>query len=248
MSWEVYLTVGLAVLFLSIGFGVDNQLFRRLSLLYSTAFLLLSASKYVEGQAIFVNKVMNVFGYVLWLIIFYINYRLVVLERKEENSKYIDPLTGAKNRAYFEEVLKEKAANFERLNIRYVVFFLDMDNLKYINDNFGHDVGDKALSELAKAMKDSIRKDKDILVRLGGDEFVLVSPVGACADALIIVNRIENTLMVSSKELPFPISVSVGFACFPDDGKDFHELLKIADKRMYEIKYSRKSGNVSGIR
>lgn len=239
MSYEVYLSIGLAVLFFSVGLGVGNQIFRRLSVMYSVAFLLISVGKFVEGQAIFADRLLSFFGYAMWVFIFYVNYRIVVLERKQEGQEYLDALTGVKNRLYFEKVLKDKVGRYELLDVSYVVFFFDMDNLKQINDTFGHSLGDKAIAEFAKALKASFRSE-DIIVRYGGDEFIAVANVKACADALVIASRIEHYLEAKNKDLPFELSASMGFSCFPDDGKKFDELLKLADKRMYDIKHSKK--------
>lgn len=80
-----------------------------------------------------------------------------------------------------------------------------------------------------------------MIVRYGGDEFVVVANVRACADALVIVTRIEHYMEAKNRDLPFELSFSIGFSCFPNDGKKFDELLRLADKRMYEIKYNKKS-------
>ncbi len=239
MPYEIYLTVGLAILFFSVGLGVNNQLFRKLSAMYSVAFLLISVGKFVEGQAIFADKLLSFFGYAMWVFIFYLNYRLVALERRKEGQEYLDALTGVKNRLYFEKVLKEKVSRYEMLGVPYVVFFFDMDNLKQINDTLGHSVGDEAIVKFAKALKENFRRE-DMIVRYGGDEFVVVASVRTCADALVILSRIEHYTEAINKGLPFRLSFSVGFSCFPEDGKNFNELLNLADKRMYEIKYSKK--------
>lgn len=130
MFYEIYLTIGLAVLFFLVGLGVGDQIFRKLSLMYSVAFLLISVSRFIQGQAVFAGKILSFFGYTMWVFIFYMNYRLVVLERRQEGREYIDALTGVKNRLYFEKVLREKLKKYEMLGMPYVVFFFDMDNLK----------------------------------------------------------------------------------------------------------------------
>ncbi len=240
MTYEIYLTLGLAVLFFSVGLGVGNEVFRRLSIMYSMAFLLLSAGKYLNMQAVFADKLLEFLGYAIWVLIFYLNYRFVISEKAEQDEKYKDPLTGVGNRLYFEKLLKDRAGNFERLNIPYVVFFIDMDNLKVINDTYGHEAGDEAIKDLARVIKQNTRRDKDKLARVGGDEFVLLAPVRACSDALVLISRIENALEELNKQRDFNISFSLGFACYPDDGKHFDELLKLADKRMYQIKFAKK--------
>ncbi len=247
MPYETYFTTGLAILFFSLGLGVRDSLFKKLSLMYSVAFLLLSTGKLVEGQVVFADTLLNFSGYIMWVFIFYLNYRFVVIERAQEEEKYIDPLTGIKNRTYFEKVLQEKVDNYERLGLKYAVFFFDMDNLKQINDTFGHEAGDKAIGELAKAIKESLRSG-DVVVRFGGDEFVVLALVKACSDALVIINRVEETLKSKTADLPYKVSFSAGFSCFPDEGKNFKELLKLADKRMYEVKHGKRMQDFSDIR
>ena len=66
-------------------------------------------------------------------------------------------------------------------------------------------------------------------IRYGGDEFLFVAPIRACGDSLIILERIERNLEELNQSLEIPLSVSIGFACYPDDEKDFRKLLEVAD-------------------
>ncbi|GAB6076207.1 GGDEF domain-containing protein [Desulfurobacterium crinifex] len=117
------------------------------------------------------------------------------------------------------------------------VVFIDLDNFKQVNDNFGHRKGDEILKEFASFLKESFR-DYDIIGRLGGDEFIIV-----------LTNIDSNTLkrrLLSFKEevrekfKKFDISTSIGVSCSPYDGDDFDRLVTIADSRMYEAKKSGK--------
>lgn len=251
MGWELYLAFGLAVLFFTIGFLVgDNVLFRRLTTLYSVSFLLISVGSVLGNSNLVLSSLLNISGYLMFIPIFYINYKLVKSYRSSVNKAYIDPLTGVYNRIFFDEVLSSRVEDYERLNVSYTVFFVDVDDLKHVNDNFGHEAGDKLLSEVGKFLKSSFRMDKDAVVRYGGDEFVIVAETGACVHALNILHRIEANLVSLQNHLNFPISLSIGFACYPEDGKDLKKLIKMADERMYNIKREkkRKTGNVSDLR
>ncbi|MEN3028593.1 MAG: GGDEF domain-containing protein [Aquificaceae bacterium] len=250
MGWEVYPVLGLAVLFLASGFLFgDNPLFRRLAILYSVSFLLISAGYYLRGYLSNLSVLFNISGYLMFIPVFYINYRLVKSYRKSMDRMYVDPLSGVYNRLFLEEVLSSIVLDYERLNNRYVVLFVDVDNLKQINDSFGHSAGDKLLTEVGKLLKSSLRAGRDAVVRYGGDEFLIVAEVNTCANALSIVQRIEAEVSAVRSSLGIPVSLSIGFACYPEDGKDFKQLIKLADERMYNIKSSNKKlKDVSDIR
>jgi diguanylate cyclase (GGDEF)-like protein len=120
---------------------------------------------------------------------------------------------------------------------------LDLDNLKPINDTFGHQAGNRALCAVAAVLRGGIRP-YDICVRYGGDEFiVLLSDFGADQAA---AKRIELQKAVES--MPFSVgdllrvrlTISVGAAVFPADGDSYEALLQAADRRMYEDKAARK--------
>lgn len=176
----------------------------------------------------------------------FLNYKFIRLERQKLKEKYIDPLTGVLNRSYMEEVLKKDLSSMESIGLNYVVIFCDLDNLKQTNDTYGHSKGDELLKRCAKILKSSLRAQDDTVIRYGGDEFVIVAPVKGCVDSLIIIERIERRLKEENLSVDIPLSFSLGFACYPEDGKSFEELLKIADKRMYENKKKRKQGESFG--
>lgn len=121
--------------------------------------------------------------------------------------------------------------------------FLDLDGFKAINDNYGHDVGDKLLKEVANRMKGVIRKT-DTAARIGGDEFLIilsninekdeVIPIAKSLLSEIIQPIFINDLMVS-------VGVSIGISIFPDDSNNIQELIKKADIAMYKIKKTTKN-------
>ncbi|MCS7195760.1 MAG: GGDEF domain-containing protein [Aquificaceae bacterium] len=237
MGWEVYLILGLAVIFFTSGvlFG-DNLLFRRLAVLYSLSLLLISTSYLFHEHPSTLSSLLSLSGYLMFLPVFYINYRLVKSYRKSVDRMYIDPLSGVYNRLFLEEVLSPIVLDYQRLNNKYAVLFVDVDDLKQINDNFGHGMGDRLLAEVGKLLKSSLRAGKDFVVRYGGDEFIIVAEVNTCANTLNMLQRIESEVSAVQSSLGIPISLSVGFACYPEDGKDFKQLIKLADERMYNVK------------
>jgi len=152
-------------------------------------------------------------------------------------SKY-DSLTNAYNRCYFEELLDELHEKASRCNQAFSLAMLDLNSLKHINDTLGHTVGDMVISEFAKVIKDNIRAS-DLFVRYGGDEFIGIFCDSSPND---IENRLSgimqyfknNPLKVNDNQVI--ITFSYGIAYFPEESEDIDEIIKLADKRMYEHK------------
>lgn len=140
-----------------------------------------------------------------------------------------DPLT----QLFSREVLDDSFTRLITNQQRFVCVLIDIDNLKSINDNDGHQAGDKALITLADYLKTSFRKD-DTLIRYGGDEFLLLLPIGGNATAEIMIELINQRLQES------PIEISWGNAIFPMDANTQHELIACADKRLYAMKQTKK--------
>ena len=150
-----------------------------------------------------------------------------------------DPLTGLPNRALFFDRLRQVLADAERHNERFAVLNADMDGLKPINDGFGHSAGDAAIRETADRLRELVRQT-DTVARLGGDEFA------------VILNRIDGGEGVEHQcrrvaehvagqalrfgESDLPLSVSIGYALYPDHGGSVQELIDKADSAMYAVK------------
>ncbi|MFN3471591.1 MAG: GGDEF domain-containing protein, partial [Aquificaceae bacterium] len=225
--WGGYVAFSLAIFMFCIGYLVKDLFFRRLALLYFVAFLLLASGYYLRSVA----KV-EVYGsfvdflfYVVFLYTFFLSYKIVKTQRREMGKKYLDPLTGLFNRLYLEEVLPRRIEAILNLGLNYLIMFLDIDGLKQVNDTYGHLKGDELIKNLAKVISQSIRAQEDAAIRYGGDEFLIVAPIRACEDSLILLERIERNIQEVNKSLEIPLSASIGFACYPDDGKDFGKLL-----------------------
>lgn len=151
-----------------------------------------------------------------------------------------DELTGLYNRRYFLKELVSEALLFERTGLKFCVAFFDMDNLKPLNDIYGHATGDIALKIIADTIKANIRKI-DVAARFGGDEFVVLFKNCSVEGIKVRVEQIKKIIEErSSNELPSPIKVSCGIASYPDDTKSLDELLVVADNRMYEDKMKHK--------
>ena len=130
-------------------------------------------------------------------------------------------------------------------NNQLALLLIDLDGFKQINDNHGHDVGDKVLIEVANRMQATMRKE-DVLIRFGGDEFIIAfipktenpNEVHHVVDKLLeqLANQIimQNNLIVS-------MGASIGIASFPQDGKDIESLMASADTAMYQAKKNGKN-------
>ena len=154
-----------------------------------------------------------------------------------------DELTGLSNRRGFFAFAQQQMKHARRNGERMVLFFADVDDLKTINDTFGHVAGDRALSDAARIFVETFR-DSDIIARMGGDEFAVI--LGNAPDAGIetVRNRLEKRLIEynARREGSFRLSVSVGLTVFdPARPVTLDELIRQADARMYEEKLRRKA-------
>jgi len=149
-----------------------------------------------------------------------------------------DNLTGLSNRYYFDKSLGSAISRAERYQSKLALLFIDLDDFKNINDNFGHDTGDDLLKNVAQILLGMIRAGDDVC-RLGGDEFaILVHQFGEDSDLIELSDRILDRLRIpfhiKNKELV--ISASIGIALYPGSATNTTDLLKAADLAMYSAK------------
>lgn len=151
-----------------------------------------------------------------------------------------DNLTGLSNRYHFEESLRRALESWKRTRDKVAVLLFDLDHFKKINDNFGHEAGDKLLQQVADRVQHSLRTE-ELFARLGGDEFALI-----IEDIQFIhqVKMISSRIMSTFKQ-PFDVngtevycSGSMGISICPVNGEAVNELIKYADIAMYRAKNS----------
>ena len=151
-----------------------------------------------------------------------------------------DPLTGLYNRFGYDKYANELFGGVQKEGGKLRILFLDIDDMKYINDQFGHEFGDLAIRTLSEVIKASCRKS-DFKMRFGGDEFVIITE----AVEADIKSRLEHNLSAVNTEgkLPFPMRVSIGDYISEDtSGTTLDDLLTKADELMYKEKMLRKAG------
>jgi len=165
------------------------------------------------------------------------------MENQLKKEVFTDPLTGLYNRRYLldklEEIIEKADINKEKL----VICFIDVDDLKKINDSFGHIIGDRVLKMIGQTIHEVIRKD-DILARIGGDEFAVLFYNKNVEEAKKAIKRVE--LALKDINLPdFPglkISISYGFAEWNSEGSiSIEDLFRRADIEMYKQKFDKKA-------
>ena len=162
-----------------------------------------------------------------------------ITDKKEAEEEMIylsfhDQLTGLYNRRYFENELK-RLDDSRSLPISIII--ADLDDLKKINDNYGHDEGDKYIKIASQILKESTRSE-DIVARIGGDEFALILPETDRKAAERLTKRICNKCSDynQNEELSLPVKLSVGFAVKEDKNVAINEIYKQADQDMYRMK------------
>jgi diguanylate cyclase (GGDEF)-like protein/putative nucleotidyltransferase with HDIG domain len=164
---------------------------------------------------------------------------------KTRESALVDPLTELPNARGFYMMLEQRIAECQRMNKEPVaVVCMDIDDFKIVNDKYGHSIGDRLLASVAGVVRRELRQ-MDILTRYAGDEFVAIMPMASSKMAASISERMRNAveeqLFSVRTGTMIGLGVSLGVACFPDDGETSEELLSAAARRMQQDKNARKA-------
>ncbi|MGN0376624.1 MAG: diguanylate cyclase domain-containing protein [Suilimivivens sp.] len=189
-----------------------------------------------------VSMAYQILGVIFFFFLIFLIYNYIGKKKNDENDRILrekaetDLLTGLTNKLATERKIKEYIA--QNPNSLAMMFVLDIDNFKKINDTMGHAFGDEVLKTLGRTLSPIFRVS-DIVGRTGGDEFTIF---------LKFLNSDENTLKEAEKLVQFfkdftageyvkySATASIGAAVFPADGKDFDSLYKAADKALYKAK------------
>ena len=154
-----------------------------------------------------------------------------------------DTLTRLPNRVLLEDRLDQAISKADREGRTFALLFMDLDGFKAVNDAWGHDAGDKLLIAATERMKQPL-KGQYTLARIGGDEFVLLAEIEAPDDAATLasslVHVIDKPFSLDLHELN--VTLSIGIALYPHDGKNPRELMFNADAAMYHTKHMGRNG------
>jgi diguanylate cyclase (GGDEF)-like protein len=160
-----------------------------------------------------------------------------LLDREVRSLAITDELTGLYNRRGFLASATHQLKMAHRNGENVLLLFCDVDNLKGINDSFGHQEGDLALIRTADVIEETFR-DSDILARLGGDEFAVLASEASIPNRQAIMPRMESSLAkANAEESRYKLSFSIGVARFnPETPASLAELMALADQDMYAHK------------
>ena len=161
-----------------------------------------------------------------------------------------DTLTGLANTRALQSHVTRELDRARRAGSQFSLVLLDLDDFKGINDQHGHPSGDRALQEVANALRETTRP-YDVCVRYGGDEFVVLLASNGRAEAEQQRRRLQDAVSAIRFETLtgelVPLNVSAGAAVYPDDGETYERLLARADRRMYRDKAQRKAPPTLGV-
>jgi diguanylate cyclase (GGDEF)-like protein len=154
---------------------------------------------------------------------------------------YIDDVTGLYNQRKLQKDLDYCINRNKEYGESFIVFFIDVDHFKNVNDGHGHLIGTKLLLELGVILRQTLR-ESDLIYRYGGDEFVVLVPKANTLEGKMIGERllseIKNNEFLKGYDGPHPfrLFVSIGISTFPQDAKTRQEILSMADQMMYQAK------------
>jgi diguanylate cyclase (GGDEF)-like protein len=160
------------------------------------------------------------------------------LMREKDQMAVRDGLTGAYNRSYLELTLERTKKELRRNGGVVSVIFLDLDDMKKVNDNEGHQAGDRLLRELATLIWQACR-ETDVVARYGGDEFVVLMPGTDAEGARQVALKLEEAMARHNAAAPGALRISVSMGVHTADSADLDDLLLEADRRMYAMKRRR---------
>jgi two-component system cell cycle response regulator len=165
------------------------------------------------------------------------------IEEALRSLAFIDELTGLYNRRGFLSMVEKQFKIFKRNKTNAIVLFADVDYLKHINDNFGHQEGDRAIIDTAGILKQTFR-ESDVIGRLGGDEFAVLAQVSNVSSTKKLMTRLkaQTRLFNEANIRSYKLSLSTGVVSYyPESQNSIEELLSFADQFMYTHKRERKT-------
>jgi len=169
---------------------------------------------------------------------------LALKEEMEKLSELVstDTLTGLHNYRYFTEIITQEIERSQRTGQPTTLVMLDADHFKNVNDQWGHETGNKALQLISGCIKDNIRK-LDIPCRYGGEEFAIILPSTDIATSIPVAERIRKAVeseTVNTEKETIKLTISLGLSSYSGNHKtnhdNWHKLVERADKELYKAK------------
>ena len=164
------------------------------------------------------------------------------LQLQQDRLRYLadhDDLTGALNRGAATTELEHAIVRCQRQQLKAALLFIDLDKFKPINDSFGHSAGDAVLVEIAKRMRNTLRRS-DLVARIGGDEFIIwLEPINSREEVCAVLEKIHALgTDISWQGQRLEVGLSTGISLYPEHGDTLAELISAADNAMYQAKES----------
>ena len=168
---------------------------------------------------------------------------MAIQHAESENRALTDPMTDLPNARSLKMQFEKETARASRNGSSFQVLMLDLDGFKAVNDTFGHNIGDKLLKEIALVLRGQLR-DYDFLARYAGDEFVAIVPEITAEEVEDLRDRMEKAvfdfMLPVDEDNCARVGISIGSACYPNNGETLDKVVVAADKAMYAVKAVRK--------
>ena len=154
----------------------------------------------------------------------------------------IDPVTGIRNRGYFDDVFQQEVRRASRQRYDLALLLLDIDLFKNVNDTFEHLAGDECLRGVAQEIDSMLNRPSDVVARYGGEEFVVILPYVSESNAVQLADQLRGDLArkvhrVNGNDISITVSIGVS-AAIPGEDKDCRVLIDEADEALYRAKAS----------
>lgn len=188
---------------------------------------------------VYSHHVFHIWNFLITLIYFVIiTILLITLKKTMERERELarkDFLTGAANSLSFYDLLQNEINRLNRYHHPFSVAYIDLDNFKMVNDQWGHSAGDKVLASIVGTISKICRKT-DVVARLGGDEFAVMFPETDQHKVKIIVKKLQNSLLKKMKSNDWNVTFSMGVLTILAHPPTAREIVRLTDELMYSVK------------
>ncbi|MCA9836269.1 MAG: diguanylate cyclase [Trueperaceae bacterium] len=217
---------------------------RRLGIYCSIASALILLTADLASNHVFSSALIPLWNMLIRLGVFLVvSFLLSALHQtllREKAQASIDFLTGAVNTRSFLETLNQEILRARRYQHPFTLAYFDLDNFKQVNDEHGHAKGDEVLRLIVQTLKAHLRA-VDTIARLGGDEFSVLLPETSSEAAQTVLAKINGEILSAMRRENLPVTLSAGVITYENDYPDSNEVIKTADKLMYEVKRGSKN-------